>query len=67
MLDPAAGLRPTRRLKRPVHQDDHRRVVSELAEVMSIQVPHALHNGGRLGAAPQRPERTWSRRTGMWR
>ena len=66
MLHPAAGLRLTRRLKRPAHPDGHRCVVPQLAGIRSVQGPDALHNGGQLGAAPPAPvdekaERTWPR------
>ena len=75
VLHPVAGLRPTRRLKRPAHPDGHRCGVPQFAGVLSVQGPDALHNGGQLGAAPHAPvdetsrERTWSRpkRPGMWR
>ena len=52
MLHPVAGLRPTRRLKRPAHPDGHRYGVPQFAGVLYVQGPDALHNGGRLGAAP---------------
>ena len=52
MLHPVAGLRPTRRLKRPVHPDGHRYGVPQFAGVLSVQGPDALHNGGQIGAAP---------------
>jgi hypothetical protein len=52
VLHPVAGLRPTRRLKRPAHPDGHRCGVPQFAGVLSVQGPDALHNGGRLGAGP---------------
>ena len=55
MLHAVAGLRPTRRLKRPAHSDGHRCGVPQFAGVLSVQGPDALHNGGRLGAAPHTP------------
>ena len=51
MLHAVAGLRPTRRLKRPAHPDGHCCGVPQFAGVLSVQGPHAPHNGGRLGAA----------------
>ena len=47
MLHPVAGLRPTRRLKRPAHPDGHRCGVPQFAGVLSVQDPDTLHNGGR--------------------
>ena len=52
VLHPVAGLRSTRRLKRPAHPNGHRCGVPQFAGVLSVQGPDALHNGGRLGAAP---------------
>ena len=73
VLHPVVGLRPTRRVKRPVHPGRHCCGVPQFAGVLSVQGPGALHNGGQLGAAPPAPvdekaEGTWSRprRPGMW-
>ena len=52
VLHGVAGLRPTRRVKRPAHPDGHRCGVPQFAGVLSVQGPDALHNGGRFGAAP---------------
>ena len=55
MAPPGGWSRPTRRLKRPAHPDGHRCGVPQFAGVLSVQGPDALHNGGRLGAAPHTP------------